>query len=123
MKYEISVHYDDDFTKLLLTYLTGVLELYNQKAISGQDVWNAIRLFYPNGKIEGFQTSKQIDYILGLMSEIEWSRDDFPQTYPKSLKQLRSLLKKTVSRLEFTTRDQDGKYKEEICSIKVTSTE
>ena len=120
MNYEIIILDDKDFIKHLLIHCVGAIELFNQKAISGQDLWRTICPFYPNGKIEGYRTPKHIDHILGLMSELEWARDDFPRIYLKSLRKLRSLLKREVSKLGYTRYDPQGNFIEEILRIKVT---
>jgi len=120
MKHEITIHMDDEklFTKHLLIHLAGIIELYNQKTISGDEVWESILLFHPKVKFKGYSTTKRIDHILGLISEIEWSRDDYPQTYPKALKRIRSLLKKEIELLKNISATDDKGYRK--ISIRVT---
>ena len=130
MKYEITIHNDKDFEKVLLIYWVGVIELFNQKAVSGDDVWYAIRLFYPTVKIKGYRTPTIINKIADIMSDIESARNIFsqfePDFYPKYLKQIRSILKKEVSKYRYPTYEEQGDYNEEEIfniSIKVTPTE
>lgn len=117
MKYEIITNNDQSFMLHTYIHLFSVVELYNRNVLSGQDVWNSIRLFYPKCKIENFNVSKEFDSILDRISDIETLRENTMDGYSKALNRIRSFLKKRISELQMQEYDEFGNFN---WKIKVT---
>jgi hypothetical protein len=114
MRFKITTDSEVNFVRQLLIHLVGMLELHRCGILTYQDLCDFMYGLYPKNKLTCFKLSKNVKKILGLFSEIDTVKSEFPHIYSKSLDQIYSLVKDVLEKLPDSEYDEDGHFRWQV---------